>query len=1224
VRNGVGVHIDHGTQAELLLESSNLSQGSQSVCSQDIQNELVQTQTELLLEESQEIIDDNIHDYSSSYLNIASVNVCGLNSKLRYPEFTEFCNKYDLIALCETKLDSIDVKNVSLENYDFVYVNRKKCNRASGGIGIFVKSSLVEQGVFSVLQCDDYDYDNILPFRLSINDKIVTSVVVYVEPENSRYAKNDAFERIENVLKSLGEGPYLILGDLNARTKCLNELMIYDSFNVDINDNTEEVLRRKYEEELMFECGVPERRVSQDTKTNNYGYQLIDMLKHLGLVIMNGRCGKDRFSGDITCKDRSIVDYGIASPWLLPLVNDFEILDFNECWSDVHRAISIQIKCSIHNEDVCEDEITDGPKETVPKWRQEFVQTLVTSIDLQKVMNLQNDLDLCRDKIISQEGIDILYGKLKDILQEAGTRCGSLKVKSRRKNKKKVKQEWWNEECQEARNYFFQARKKCSMRMNEDSFAARREANKKYKKAINKAMNDYKKDIVVRIRKLQSKNPKEYWEIINKCNTKRKEEVLNKISCEAFAEHFKDLNFDDQPREENKTSFDGTNSELLNGAFTEEEIEKCVKKLKNNKACGLDKILNEFIIHTFPTLKQVYINLFNLALKSGVVPTDWTIGVIVPIYKNKGSISDVDNYRGITLLSCIGKLFTLVLNDRVKLFLEDRNLLGEEQAGFRNGYSTIDHVFTLNFIVNLYLQKKKKVFCAFVDYRKAFDSIDRICLWRKLIAHGIDGLILKVVKYMYDQAKSCVRSGNIVSDYFECNVGVRQGENLSPVLFALFKNDLVDFMHNKCIGLQELGKEINKYLSDEETDVYLRLYLLLYADDTVIMAESADDLQTALNVLADYCDENKLVVNSSKTKILVFSRGVLRNLPSFTFNNMNLEIVKSYQYLGIIFNYNGRFNVAQKDLADKAVRAMFSVLAKGKKLGLPIDLMLKIFDHTVKPILLYGSEVWGTQIIDLLERVQLRFIKTYLRLQRRTPSVMVRGETGCFPLKVDITCRVLSYWFKLVKDQKDHKISNMLYKCIYNMFIDGSYKCKWIQYVKDKLDNLGMSDIFLSQANEINLVLFKAMVKQRCQDQYVQEWNIEVFNNSLCSNYRLFKKNFILENYLVKLPINLAINFLRFRTRSIFNIINEENVQWFGGDCLFCTSKCMDEFHLVMECVHFQNDRLSIKDKRFFTNVNCIKFEYMMSDDHLCLKVAKLCHKISIVLKDCKDTDTSC
>ena len=110
---------------------------------------------------------------------------------------------------------------------------------------------------------------------------------------------------------------------------------------------------------------------------------------------------------------------------------------------------------------------------------------------------------------------------------------------------------------------------------------------------------------------------------------------------------------------------------------------------------------------------SIFCNLFNIVFDSGIIPATWTEGIICPIYKNKGDAGNPDNYRGITILSCFGKLFTAVLNHRLNNYLENMNLLCEEQAGFRKGYSTIDHIFNLKCLVDLYLHRKKTPFLCF-------------------------------------------------------------------------------------------------------------------------------------------------------------------------------------------------------------------------------------------------------------------------------------------------------------------------------------------------------------------------------------------------------------------------------------------------------------------------------------------------------------------------------
>ena len=156
---------------------------------------------------------------------------------------------------------------------------------------------------------------------------------------------------------------------------------------------------------------------------------------------------------------------------------------------------------------------------------------------------------------------------------------------------------------------------------------------------------------------------------------------------------------------------------------------------------------------------------FNLILDTGLIPDDWCRGIIMPLYKSKGSQDDPDNYRGITLLSCLGKLFTACLSHMISNYMCKDEKLGFEQTGFRPDFSTLDHVFTLQAIIAYYKNKKGRVYYAFVDYSKAFDRIDRASLWVKLLKNGVNGKVLQVIHDMYKNAKSCVKSCDKFSDF---------------------------------------------------------------------------------------------------------------------------------------------------------------------------------------------------------------------------------------------------------------------------------------------------------------------------------------------------------------------------------------------------------------------------------------------------------------------------
>ena len=269
-------------------------------------------------------------------------------------------------------------------------------------------------------------------------------------------------------------------------------------------------------------------------------------------------------------------------------------------------------------------------------------------------------------------------------------------------------------------------------------------------------------------------------------------------------------------------------------------------------------------------------------------------------------------------------------------------MLGVEQAGFRKGQSTIDHIFTLHCLIDVYLRKKKKLYCAFVDYRKAFDSIQHALLWDKLLKMNVGGKVLNIIQDMYKKTKLCVKHMRTYSHFFSSNIGLLQGENLSPVLFSMFLNDLKGFLVDYDVKTLTL-LQTAQLAETEQIEDFMFLFLLLYADDTAILAENPSDLQNALNGLDKYCKEWGLNVNVNKTKVVVFSRGKIRNIPDFNLNGNNVEVVFSYTYLGVLFNYNNKFNEAQKNLCLSGNRAMFSLLKRCRKLHLPIDIQLDLF-----------------------------------------------------------------------------------------------------------------------------------------------------------------------------------------------------------------------------------------------------------------------------------------
>lgn len=260
-----------------------------------------------------------------------------------------------------------------------------------------------------------------------------------------------------------------------------------------------------------------------------------------------------------------------------------------------------------------------------------------------------------------------------------------------------------------------------------------------------------------------------------------------------------------------------------------------------------------------------------------------------------------------------------------------------------------------------------------------------------------------------------------------------------------------------------MSRSVNGLSVDVDTPEihhYLKLLILLYADDTVLFG--AKDLQHSLSVFEDFCKEWHLTVNVLKTKVLIFSNS--KHKPyNFQFGGQNIDTVEEYKYLGIYLSKSGSFKVAKQHMTEQANKALFALLKKSKALGLPFDIQIDLFDKTVKPILLYGAELWGYGNCDSLERIHLKFLKYLFNLKRSTPSYMIYCELGIMPISVEIQNRVLSYWTKLVEDKDYLKLSSHMYLAIHTLHKTDHLKSDWLRNIETLLCSLGFSGIWQSQ-----------------------------------------------------------------------------------------------------------------------------------------------------------------
>ena len=353
----------------------------------------------------------------------------------------------------------------------------------------------------------------------------------------------------------------------------------------------------------------------------------------------------------------------------------------------------------------------------------------------------------------------------------------------------------------------------------------------------------------------------------------------------------KDSDFDEQFLKECKDQIENwieqkQESIELDREIGREEVLRAVKALKAGKAAGYDGITGEILKQGGDDLIDLTWSLLREIFEAETIPSDWSKGLIFPLFKG-GERKNLDNYRGIYLLSIIGKVYTSVLNQRLLDWCEERDKFGEEQGGFRPQRATTDQAFVLSELVRARRRRGLETHIAFLDIRKAYDTVSRDALWKRLLDFGVSGKMGRVIKNLYRAVESSVILGQELTEWFDVGLGVRQGCTLSPLLFLIFVEGLSQELRKSELGIQE-GKLILNHL--------------LFADDLALCAASQEDLQSLLDIVYIYSGKWRFKFNITKSNVMIISgkrqQGQLREY----FLGLDLlKVVKTYKYLGIDF-----------------------------------------------------------------------------------------------------------------------------------------------------------------------------------------------------------------------------------------------------------------------------------------------------------------------------------
>ena len=654
------------------------------------------------------------------------------------------------------------------------------------------------------------------------------------------------------------------------------------------------------------------------------------------------------------------------------------------------------------------------------------------------------------------------------------------------------------------------------------------------------------------------------------------------------------------------TSIERTNklnfTDTLNTPVTSTEVRNAVKEAGNGKAVSVDRLPNE----TFKNNSSIecLTALFNICLKESIIPDMWRKTLISPIYKGKNKDRrDPKSYRPVSLICNSCKIFTNILNKRLLRYLETNFLLAEEQNGFRKGRSCEDHVFVLDSIIREKLLDKKHVYGCFVDFSFAFDFINRDLLIHVLAKFGIKNNFIRIMEALLTNTESAIKFNGKTTRWFPTKAGIRQGQNDSTTLFALYVNSLADKIKNLNLGIKIGDTEIS---------------ILMYADDIILIAETQEGLQCMLNELHTWCKRWRMTVNTEKTQIIHFRpKRSLKTKTLFHYGSSLIDIVESYQYLGITVNEHLDKQVMGDKLADGATRALGKLLSKYYlNKGLGLKMYRKFYETCINPIMDYCSGVWGYGPNEKLHKIHMRALRCYLGVNKYTAKAGIEGELAWATPQIRRTLNMLRLWNRIV-GMENSRLPKVVY-C--NMKISGK-QGTWINEVRNIFEKIQCSDIFENNVPIINIKDFLNYALEKLMSQYVLIWKQEIHNKPKLAVYSQYKTEFATEVYCemnIKRSQRSLVAKLRLGTLPIrvetgrYNGIEREKRL-----CLVCKDGSVeDESHVMFHCQAHNKERKVLFDSACKLNPHFLslgavhKIAYLTNAKNIIRKSAQYLFKV--------------
>jgi Reverse transcriptase (RNA-dependent DNA polymerase) len=473
-------------------------------------------------------------------------------------------------------------------------------------------------------------------------------------------------------------------------------------------------------------------------------------------------------------------------------------------------------------------------------------------------------------------------------------------------------------------------------------FKQMKDAKYKYKLALKNVVHEYENRFSDELLdNLSNKNMHsflKYWNAKNSgkksfipnidgcCSDEKIAQVfLNKFKCNVNVMSVNESNSDgliDDP-----SAFD---SDVF---FTVEGVDNVIRsKLKMGKAAGLDGIHPEHVVYAHPAIVLHLCNLFNLILIHGYVPDGFGKGVIIPLIKDKGGdLLNSDNYRGITISPIISKIFELCVLDKIECNL----LTCDQQFGFKKDVGCVHAVYSVQNTVNYFCNRGSNVYLTALDASKAFDKITHNILFNLSKKRNVKMCFIKMLVNWYSKIFACVQWNGVFSEFCKFSCGIRQGGILSPILFNVYVDELINVLKkSKC------GCHIGAYNAG----------CFMYADDLILLSSSLCEMQYMLDICSDFGNRNDISFNAKKSVCAVAGKCRRFMNADLLVNNCIINRVDKFKYLGVLFSACDVLNVDCSLVKQKFYGACNSLL---RKCGGSEFVKVKLLQCFCLPLLMY-------------------------------------------------------------------------------------------------------------------------------------------------------------------------------------------------------------------------------------------------------------------------------